>query len=145
MSADASLLTLPASSNNDDCKNFVAALGAAKGGPVYVDASQCTQMTARFAQLLVLASRAWSVESLSLRRKWGGMSLNILAIDDSRTIRELLKHALGNAGFQVTTADDGVDSICRAWMGSALSKRSAQVIPILAFRYWFLRLKAVMI
>jgi len=37
------------------------------------------------------------------------MSLNILAIDDSRTIRELLKHALGNAGFQVTTADDGVD------------------------------------
>jgi len=67
MSADASLLTLPASSNNDDCKNFVAALGAAKGGPVYVDASQCTQMTARFAQLLVLASRAWSVESLSLR------------------------------------------------------------------------------
>jgi len=37
------------------------------------------------------------------------MSLNILAIDDSRTIRELLKQALGAAGFSVTTADDGVD------------------------------------
>jgi len=37
------------------------------------------------------------------------MTLNILAIDDSRTIRELLKQALGNAGFHVTTADDGVD------------------------------------
>ena len=34
MSADASLLTLPASSNSDDCATFVAALGAAKGGAV---------------------------------------------------------------------------------------------------------------
>lgn len=43
------------------------------------------------------------------------MSLNILAIDDSRTIRELLKQALGAAGFNVTTADDGVAG-CEAFL-----------------------------
>jgi two-component system, chemotaxis family, chemotaxis protein CheY len=35
------------------------------------------------------------------------MSLKILAIDDSRTIREMLRKALGSAGFEVYLADDG--------------------------------------
>jgi two-component system, chemotaxis family, chemotaxis protein CheY len=35
------------------------------------------------------------------------MSLKILAIDDSRTIREMLRKALGGAGFEVHLADDG--------------------------------------
>ena len=39
------------------------------------------------------------------------MTLKILAIDDSRTIREMLRHALGNAGFEVHLADDGVAGI----------------------------------
>ncbi len=34
--------------------------------------------------------------------------ISVLAIDDSRTIRELLRRALETAGMQVTTADDGV-------------------------------------
>jgi two-component system chemotaxis response regulator CheY len=34
--------------------------------------------------------------------------ISVLAIDDSRTIRELLRRALEAAGMQVTTADDGV-------------------------------------
>jgi two-component system, chemotaxis family, chemotaxis protein CheY len=34
------------------------------------------------------------------------MSLKILAIDDSRTIREMLRKALGSAGFEVHLADD---------------------------------------
>ena len=67
MSADASRLTLPPTSNNDDCQNFVTALGAAKGGDLEVDASQSTQLTARFAQLLVLASRSWKMDSHTLR------------------------------------------------------------------------------
>lgn len=36
------------------------------------------------------------------------MTIKVLAIDDSRTIRHLLSVALGEAGFDVTTADDGV-------------------------------------
>lgn len=36
------------------------------------------------------------------------MSLRILAIDDSRTIRSLLRAALETAGFACETADDGV-------------------------------------
>ncbi len=32
----------------------------------------------------------------------------VLAIDDSRTMRHLVSAALGNAGYDVTTADDGV-------------------------------------
>lgn len=39
------------------------------------------------------------------------MSTHILAIDDSRTIRTLLTAALEKAGFEVTTAVDGVDGI----------------------------------
>jgi len=33
--------------------------------------------------------------------------ISVLAIDDSRTIRELLRQALEGAGMEVTTADDG--------------------------------------
>ncbi|WP_210528183.1 response regulator [Rubellimicrobium arenae] len=37
--------------------------------------------------------------------------LSVLAIDDSRTIRELVRRALENAGMNVTTADDGLDGV----------------------------------
>ena len=36
------------------------------------------------------------------------MPIKVLAIDDSRTIRHLLSMTLGEAGFDVVTADDGV-------------------------------------
>jgi len=36
------------------------------------------------------------------------MSIKVLAIDDSRTIRHLLSVTLEEAGFDVVTADDGV-------------------------------------
>ncbi|MBF9044313.1 response regulator [Rhodobacterales bacterium HKCCE4037] len=39
------------------------------------------------------------------------MTLNILAIDDSRTMRNLLKAALSNAGFDCTLAEDGADGL----------------------------------
>ncbi|MFQ1700163.1 response regulator [Loktanella agnita] len=39
------------------------------------------------------------------------MSVKILAIDDSRTIRNLLTMALEKAGFEVSTAVDGVDGV----------------------------------
>ena len=39
------------------------------------------------------------------------MTTRILAIDDSRTIRTLLTMALEGAGFDVTTAVDGVDGV----------------------------------
>jgi len=39
------------------------------------------------------------------------MSLNILAVDDSRTMRDMIKLALLPAGFTVHTADDGIHGI----------------------------------
>ncbi len=39
------------------------------------------------------------------------MSLNILAVDDSRTMRDMIRLALEPAGFSVTTADDGVHGV----------------------------------
>ena len=39
------------------------------------------------------------------------MTTHILAIDDSRTIRTLLTMALEGAGFEVTTAVDGVEGV----------------------------------
>lgn len=39
------------------------------------------------------------------------MTTRILAIDDSRTIRSLLTMTLEKAGFEVTTAVDGVDGV----------------------------------
>jgi two-component system chemotaxis response regulator CheY len=39
------------------------------------------------------------------------MSLRILAVDDSRTIRDMLTLALGQAGFEPTLAEDGVDGL----------------------------------
>ena len=35
------------------------------------------------------------------------MSLNVLAIDDSRTMRNMLEYALKDAGFEVCLAEDG--------------------------------------
>lgn len=39
------------------------------------------------------------------------MSLRILAVDDSRTMREMLSLALTNAGMAVTTAEDGLHGL----------------------------------
>lgn len=39
------------------------------------------------------------------------MTTKVLAIDDSRTIREMLKAALAQGGFEVFVAEDGVEGI----------------------------------
>lgn len=39
------------------------------------------------------------------------MNTKVLAIDDSRTIREMLRHALSAEGFEVLLAEDGVDGV----------------------------------
>ncbi|TCP41896.1 response regulator [Rhodovulum marinum] len=37
--------------------------------------------------------------------------INVLAIDDSLTIREMVREVLSSAGFTVTTANDGADGV----------------------------------
>lgn len=39
------------------------------------------------------------------------MSMTILAVDDSRTMRDLLRQALTDSGFEVHTADDGIHGL----------------------------------
>ncbi|SHI75608.1 response regulator [Wenxinia saemankumensis] len=39
------------------------------------------------------------------------MTVAILAIDDSRTIREMVSRTLTGAGFDVTTANDGAEGV----------------------------------
>ncbi|SFP67665.1 response regulator [Tranquillimonas alkanivorans] len=39
------------------------------------------------------------------------MTLSVLAVDDSRTMRDLLSQALSEAGFGVTVAEDGRDGL----------------------------------
>ncbi|MGV6819204.1 MAG: response regulator [Parvularcula sp.] len=39
------------------------------------------------------------------------MTLNVLAVDDSRTMREMLRMALTHAGFNVSLAEDGVHGL----------------------------------
>ncbi|MEM1429509.1 MAG: response regulator [Pseudomonadota bacterium] len=39
------------------------------------------------------------------------MGLQILAVDDSRTIRDMLKMALGQAGFDTNLAEDGLHGL----------------------------------
>ena len=39
------------------------------------------------------------------------MNLKVLAVDDSRTMRNLISHALNGAGFDVTLAEDGLDGL----------------------------------
>lgn len=41
------------------------------------------------------------------------MSLRILAIDDSLTMREMLRQTLTEAGFDVVLAEDGVDGLAQ--------------------------------
>ena len=41
------------------------------------------------------------------------MSLAVLAIDDSRTMRNLLSAALGRVGYEVDLAEDGRDGLAR--------------------------------
>ncbi len=39
------------------------------------------------------------------------MSLRILAVDDSLTMREMLRQTLSDAGFDVVLAEDGIDAL----------------------------------
>ncbi len=39
------------------------------------------------------------------------MTTTVLAVDDSRTIRDMLSHYLSQAGFDVISAEDGADGI----------------------------------
>ena len=39
------------------------------------------------------------------------MTIKVLAIDDSRTIREMLRHTLSEGGFEVHVAEDGIDGL----------------------------------
>ena len=41
------------------------------------------------------------------------MTIKVLAIDDSRTIRSLVRKVMEDAGFQCTCAEDGVDGVNR--------------------------------
>jgi two-component system chemotaxis response regulator CheY len=41
------------------------------------------------------------------------MKLKVLAIDDSRTIRELVRSVMEGAGFDCICADDGADGVAR--------------------------------
>ncbi|MFO1012222.1 MAG: response regulator [Caulobacteraceae bacterium] len=50
------------------------------------------------------------------------MSLTVLTVDDSRTMREMLRMALADAGFSVIQAEDGVHGL------EVLSQNSPDVI-----------------
>ncbi len=39
------------------------------------------------------------------------MKTKVLTIDDSRTMRDLLRNSLENAGFEVASAEDGIDGV----------------------------------
>ena len=39
------------------------------------------------------------------------MTINVLAVDDSRTMRDMITLALKDEGFDVTTADDGLHGL----------------------------------
>lgn len=39
------------------------------------------------------------------------MSVNVLAVDDSRTMRDMIRLTLSAAGMSVTTADDGIHGL----------------------------------
>jgi len=39
------------------------------------------------------------------------MSLTVLTVDDSKTMRQMLQHALAKAGFNVVQAEDGVHGL----------------------------------
>lgn len=47
------------------------------------------------------------------------MSLRVLTVDDSRTMRDLLRLALAGAGFAVTQAVDGLDGLAVLRDGTA--------------------------
>lgn len=39
------------------------------------------------------------------------MSLNVVAVDDSRTMREMIRFTLTQAGFEIHLAEDGLDGL----------------------------------
>lgn len=41
------------------------------------------------------------------------MKAKVLAVDDSRTIRDLLRHSIEDAGFEYFCAEDGVEGIAK--------------------------------
>jgi anti-anti-sigma regulatory factor len=67
MSEETQKFFLPASANHDSCVQLAETLTNARGSNVEIDASTVEQFNARAAQLLIIASRSWTRESLSFR------------------------------------------------------------------------------
>lgn len=81
------------------------------------------------------------------------MSLTIFAVDDSRTMRDMLRIALTEAGFEVHLAEDGEDGLekladlspdviitditCQSLTALALSKALVAAKPIAAYPFSF--------
>jgi two-component system, chemotaxis family, chemotaxis protein CheY len=95
-----------------------AELMALRGRPLALDASQVTRLGRRVLKGESTVFRLFRAtgcvrESRNPFRARGGtfVSKTVLTIDDSRTMREMLNHALVQAGYTVLQAVDGVEGL----------------------------------
>eukprot|EP01037_Dinobryon_pediforme_P016508 gene16508-16686_t len=90
--------------------NVTAALPTAKqfiehrGRDIFVDGANVQHLGGQGLQILLSALRTWTEDVLA-------MTMTVLTVDDSRTMRDMLKFALTNGGYRVIQAVDGVHGL----------------------------------
>ncbi len=57
--------------------------------------------------------------------------VRVLVVDEEESVRNLLQRILGEAGYQVTTADDGKEALYRVPLGEAVEEFKGALIKIL--------------
>lgn len=132
--AKEAIIQLPEIISGDQAANLADEILGNRGKACTIDACRVNRIDTPCICVLVAAEKLWALDGLpfrySRRSEHFCFALNIvglddpsfqitnavprfkiLTVDDSKTMRQLLRHCLVEAGFEVVAAEDGLDGL----------------------------------